>query len=337
MSETKHTIRELTGCKPDQLGDNILCSTEPLLLRGLVADWPFVKAGLKSVDGADQYLRRFYKGAAVTSFYGAPELGGRVFYNQEMTAPNTKSVRSSFTQVLDKLKEIAADDNPPLLYMGSTTVDTCLPGFRGENDVEIPGYDPLVSIWVGNQSRIAAHHDLPENIACVAVGRRRFTLFPPDQVSNLYIGPLDVTPAGQSISMVDFKNPDFERFPKFRQALDQARVVEMEPGDALFIPSMWWHHVEALDPFNILVNYWWRRTPEYMGPPIGALIHSIMTIRDLPPEQKQHWKAFFDHYVFENDDQTAGHLPLENQGILGPMTDDLSRKIRTFLLNKLNN
>lgn len=337
MPETKHTIRELTGCKPDQLSDDVLCSTEPLVLRGLVADWPFVKAGLKSADAADKYMRRFYKGAGVTSFYGSPELDGRVFYNEAMTAPNTKSVRSSFTQVLDKLKEIAGDDAPPLLYMGSTTVDACLPGFRSENDLEIPDSDPLVSIWVGNQSRIAAHHDLPENIACVAVGRRRFTLFPPEQISNLYIGPLDVTPAGQSISMVDFKNPDFEQFPKFRKALDQARVVEMEPGDALFIPSMWWHHVEALDSFNILVNYWWRRTPEYMGPPIGALIHSIMTIRDLPSEQKQHWKAFFDHYVFENDDETAGHLPPEGQGILAPMTDDLSRKIRTFLLNKLNN
>lgn len=336
MPQSQRKIREITGCKPEQLGEDILCSTEPLLLRGLVADWPFVKAGQRSANDADQYMRQFYQGASVTSFYGAPDLDGRVFYNAEMTAPNTQSVRSSFTQVLDKLKDIAVDEKPPLLYMGSTTVDTCLPGFRAENDVTIPNYDPLVSIWVGNQSRIAAHHDLPENIACVAVGRRRFTLFPPDQISNLYIGPLDVTPAGQSISMVDFKNPDYERFPKFHDALAEARIAELEPGDALFIPSMWWHHVEALDRLNVLVNYWWRRTPDYMGPPIGAMIHSIMTIRDLPPEQKRHWKAFFDHYVFENDEHTAGHLPLEGQGILAPMTDDLSRKIRTFLLNKLN-
>ncbi len=336
MSPSQHSIREITGCKPDQLGDDILCSTEPLVLRGLVADWPLVKAGQNSIDEIDKYLQRFYNGATVASFFGAPELDGRVFYNQEMTAPNANSVRSNFTQLFGKLKELTTDPRPPLLYMGSTTVDTCFPGMRMENDVAIPGHDPLASIWVGNKSRIAAHHDLPDNVACVVLGKRRFTLFPPDQLSNLYIGPLDVTPAGQSISMVDFHNPDLEKFPKFNAALEVAQVAEMEPGDAIFIPSMWWHHVEALNSLNILVNYWWRRTPDYMGPPIGALIHSIMTVRDLPPEQKQHWKEFFNHYVFENSDETAEHLPLESQGILAPMTDDLTRKIRTFLLNKLN-
>ena len=88
--------------------------------------------------------------------------------------------------------------------------------------------------------------------------------------------------AGQSISLVDFAKPDFEAYPKFRQALDAAQVVELEPGDAILIPSMWWHHVESLDDMNILINYWWRNTPAYMGSPVNVLQHAIMGIRDLP-------------------------------------------------------
>src|SRR3546814_18893261 len=104
--------------------------------------------------------------------------------------------------------------------------------------------DPLASVWIGNRSRIPAHQDLPDNLACVAVGRRRVTLFPPDQLANLYIGPLDFTPAGQAISLVDFAAPDLARFPRFAEALRHAQVAELGPGDAVFIPRMWWRTEE---------------------------------------------------------------------------------------------
>ena len=45
----------------------------------------------------------------------------------------------------------------------------------------------------------------------MVAGRRRFTLFPPEQVANLYIGPLDLTPAGQPVSLVDQAQPDLVR------------------------------------------------------------------------------------------------------------------------------
>ena len=72
------------------------------------------------------------------------------------------------------------------------------------------------------------------------------------------------------------------------------QIAELEPGDALFIPSMWWHEVEALAPFNLLVNYWWRTTPDYMDAPINALQHALqhalLSIAGLPPEEKQIWQ-----------------------------------------------
>jgi hypothetical protein len=238
--------------------------------------------------------------------------------------------------VLGELDDHKNDAQPPAIYVGSTTVDTCLPGFRAENDIALGARDALMSIWIGNQTRIAAHYDFPDNVACVAAGHRRFTLFPPDQLSNLYIGPLDYTPAGQSISLVDFVNPDFVKFPKFAEALQHAQVAELGPGDALFLPSMWWHHVEALDRFNVLVNYWWRQSPEYMDTPTNALMLALLSVRDLPREQRLAWQELFRHYVFEADEASVAHIPPAARRVLAPLDADAARTLRGHLIKKMN-
>jgi hypothetical protein len=188
---------------------------------------------------------------------------------------------------------------------------------------------------MGNKSRIAAHFDFASNIACCVVGRRRFTLFPPDQLENLYVGPIDFTPAGQPISLVDFKKPDFKKFPKFSHALKTAIVVELEPGDALLVPSMWWHHVEALEDLNVLVNFWWRSSPRFLGSPLNVLQHALMGLRDLPPTQRKVWQHLFEYYVFESCDENFEHIPHHAKGVLNQMNEQLSLEIRNLLINRL--
>jgi hypothetical protein len=329
-------VREIKGLGPQDLTDVILKSTQPLILRGLVSSWPMVKAGLSSDDEAAAYLRRFYQGANVVAMLGTPEIKGRFFYNEDLSDFNFFPVNTNLGAVLGELDDHRHDEKPPAIYVGSTTVDTCLPGFRGENDIALGERGPLMSIWIGNQTRIAAHYDFPDNVACVAAGHRRFTLFPPDQLSNLYIGPLDYTPAGQSISLVDFHHPDLVKFPKFADALKHAQVAEMGPGDALFIPSMWWHHVEALDRFNVLVNYWWRQSPEYMDTPTNALMLALMSVRDLPPEQRQAWQELFRHYVFEAEEASVAHIPTAARRVLAPLDADTARTLRGHLIKKMN-
>ena len=329
-------MREIHGVDPHALPDDLLASNEPVVLRGLVASWPMVQAAVASEQGADQYLRKFYRDASVVAFLGAPDIEGRFFYNEELSGFNFCPVRARLDQILGELADHRADLAPPAIYVGSTTVDACLPGFREQNDVALNGRDALASIWIGNQTRIAAHYDLPDNLACVAAGRRRFTLFPPNQLRNLYIGPLDFTPAGQAISLVDFRRPDLARFPKFAEAMAQAQVAELGPGDAIFIPSMWWHHIEALDPFNVLVNYWWRQSPDYMDTPTNALMLALMSVRDLPLAQRAAWQELFRHYVFEADQQTSAHIGKDAQRALAPLDENAARVLRAQLLKKMN-
>jgi hypothetical protein len=327
-------MRELNDVDLAQLSPQLLCSPEPLVLRGLVARWPAVQA-------ADvlAYLRERDPGAQVDAWIGPPEIEGRFHYTDDLKGFNFTRQRLPLRAVLDALDRHRDDPRPPAVYFGATAIDTALPALGAAHRLPadiVERWHPLGSLWLGNRSRIGAHQDLPDNLACVVAGRRRFTLLPPDQVGNLYIGPLEHTPAGQPVSLVDFRQPDLQRFPKFAQAMEHARVAELGPGDAIFIPSLWWHHVEALAPVNLLVNFWWRRTPMHMDSPMGALLHAIMTVRDLPAEQRDAWRALFDHYVFSAGEHTAAHIPEAARDILAPLDENATRALRARLIRRLN-
>ncbi|WP_028102908.1 cupin-like domain-containing protein [Pseudoduganella violaceinigra] len=336
MQPRAKPIRELQGLTPDDLNDGLLSGTAPLVLRGLLKCWPAVLAGRAGAASIDAYLRRFYRDATVGAMLGTRDIGGRFFYNEDLSGFNFASVRARLDDVLLELAGHRDNPRPPAIYVGSTTVQTALPGFDQENPLDLGRRDALTSIWIGNQTRIAAHYDLPDNLAVVVAGRREFTLFPPDQLENLYIGPLDFTPAGQPISLVDLHRPDLARFPRFAEAMRHALCAELQPGDAIFIPSMWWHHVEALECLNVLVNYWWRQSPDFMDTPVNALMLSLLSMRDLPPAQRRAWQDLFRHYVFEADAGTSAHIPAAAQGVLGPIGDDAARMLRAHLLKKIN-
>lgn len=329
-------VREITAETPGQLPADVADGDLPVLLRGFVDHWPVVQAAKTSHQALHNYLKEYDKGAVVPVSAGSPSLDGRVFYNTSFTGFNAERGNAPLGEVLDRVLSHVEDTRPPLIYLASSGVDQTLPGFRTENDIDVGAPQPLASVWIGLRSRIAAHNDLPRNVACVAAGKRRFTLFPPNQTPNLYPGPFELTPAGRPISLVDFHKPDLEQFPLFKNAMETAQVAEMEAGDALFIPSMWWHHVEAFGGYNVLVNYWWRTVPSFMGTPQDVLNHALLTIRDMPPTEREVWKHLFDHYVFGSGEETTQYIPEHARGILGPMDQETARRTRAFLLNRLN-
>lgn len=329
------SIAETRDITLADLSDDLLGSEQPLVIRGLVSDWPAVKHGLESTDRMVEYLQEFDSNNEVTAFYSPPEAAGRIFYNENMTGFNFEYQRMKLGEAVQQIRSHLDLASPPSLYVGSTNVDHWLPGFRDQNDLPISHLDPLASIWIGNQTRVAAHYDFPSNIACAVAGRRRVIVFPPEQLKNLYVGPLDFTPAGQAISLVDFDAPDYKRFPKFREAVNTAQTAVLEPGDAIIVPSMWWHHLEALDGFNVLVNYWWRNSPSHMGPPLSVLQHALLGLRDLPEIQRKQWREVFDFYVFDPDAKNFEHIPETARGILNPVDQQTAQQIRKMLRDKL--
>ena len=328
-------VAEEALASADALDTRLAGATTPFVVRGLVADWPLVQAGRESGAAARAYLLRHRRERAFTVAIGRPGGGERLFYDDKM-AINFRTLRASLPEIFAAIDANEGNPAGPAMYLASIDLHDYFDGLHDANLVALGARDPLASIWIGTPTRIAAHNDFPDNLACCAVGHRRFTLFPPDQFANLYLGPVEHTPAGRTVSMVDLKAPDFDTFPKFRTALSHALVAELAPGDALFIPSLWWHHVEALDPFNVLVNYWWRDSARYLGQPQDALNHAMLAVRDLPDHQKAYWRALFNHYVFDNGDDVTSHIPTDARGVLAPLTPDTAGKLRANLLRALS-
>ena len=198
----------------------------------------------------------------------------------------------------------------------------------------MPLLDPgvLPRLWLGNSLRTATHFDYASNIAVHVAGAKTFTLFPPDQAANLYPGPLDFTPAGEPISMVDFDAPDLVRYPCFAEALQSAEVARLEPGDALFIPPLWWHHVDTVGPLNMLVNYWWDEVKTAPVEPLTTLFAAAAAIQDMPPAQRAAWRELFNYYVFRASGDPAAHLPPGLRGVFADPPDPraLERLRRTL-------
>jgi Cupin-like domain len=313
----------------------IQASGKPAILRGLVASWPVSIAAAQSRLALAQYLKCLDRGQKAGTLMGDPAMQGRYFYDEAMRGFNFQRGEVPYAQVIDKLIEIADDPDPVAIYAGSVGAANLLTGFAASNPMPLLAADIEPRLWLGNRSRIAAHYDIANNLACAVAGQRRFTLFPPEQIGNLYIGPLDFNMAGQPSSLVDFAAPDFERFPKFRAALEQAHVAELEPGDALYIPALWWHHVEAFGPFNLLVNYWWPGPGD--GPAFESMILGLLGLRDRAPAERAAWRAFFDHYVFGDAAQAAAdHVPEHARSVLGPPSAARSQKLLSFVIARLS-
>ncbi len=328
-------LQEVQKTSVAELREDML-KNKPFVVRGFVKDWPLVKAGLKSAKAAREYLLERAVDRPFEVSMGSNEFDGRLFYRDDMSM-NVQQGRARLPLIFERIGNVEQEHNPPIVYLSAISTKTYFKGLREDNPIGLEEKRPIESIWIGTKTRIAAHNDFPDNLACVAVGQRRFTVFPPEQFRNLYIGPIDNTPAGRAISMVDFHDPDYEKYPRFEQALKAGFTAVLEPGDAIYIPSLWWHHVEGLSPFNVLMNYWWRETPQFMGAPQNALNHAIMAIRDLPDHEKQNWRDQFDYYVFDASSAVTAHIAEHGRGVLGPMTQQNAGKIRSFLIKMLNN
>ncbi len=322
-------IEEVNGISFEKFHNEIVPAGKPLVMRGLVNDWPMVKAGKAGAQEFCNYLKRFDRGYDINTAYGPPSIKGRFFYNADMSGLNFRAGQAKLSASLDYLLEHADDNPPPALAIQSVKIPHYIPGVEIENRLALLG-DIEPRIWINGRSIVAAHYDPSENIACCLAGRRRFTLFPPEQVANLYVGPFESTPAGAAISMVDFDKPDYEKYPKFKLAEAVAVVGDLEPGDAIYIPYLWWHHVRSLESVNALMNYWWGGIEKQPVDPRNALFHAMLSIRNLPPNQRAAWHTMFEHYVFEANGNIGEHLPEKRRGILGDMLPDA---VKTFCAN----
>lgn len=321
---------------PERFQRQVVEGCQPVVLRGLVSDWPVVQAARGSPARLKDYLAAFDVGGRVETYLGNPAIAGKYYY-----APDFKgfNFERRIMKLLDALQAIVDSlDRPDAasVYVGSVPTGDSLPGFAATNPMPLLGQGASPRIWLGTRSNVSCHHDTFDNLACVIAGRRRFTLFAPELIAKLYVGPIDNTMAGAPVSLAASADEAEEgRFPLFEEVRHQALRVELEAGDALYLPKLWWHKVESLAPLNGLVNYWWDAFSAGPDAPYTSMLLAMIAISERPPAERQAWKAFFDHYVFRTQGHPLAHLPPEQHGLLGPLKPENYARIRARVMHML--
>ncbi|WP_158971878.1 cupin-like domain-containing protein [Paraglaciecola sp. L3A3] len=312
----------------------------PYLIKGVIADSPLVTKGRQSLSLAKEYLQTFYTQKPMLVYQCEAEAKGRFFYNAQFDGMNFTTHFAQLTDFFNDIEKSQQTRSDNAFYIGSARLNDYFPEILEANlpihNANLSGHSAQAGIWLGNRTTAVTHFDTSNNIAACMLGRRRFTLFPPEQSSNLYPGPLEPTPGGQVLSMVDISAPDYERYPKAREALKHAIVVELEPGDVLVYPALWWHQVEALDDFNVMLNYWWNSTPAYVDDPMATLLHAMLSLRGRPQSEKNAWHELFQHYIFADKQQARQHLPPHTWGALRDLDQLSARVLRNKVLKKIN-
>ena len=331
------SVPDFEGIDRARFESEIVPAGRPAILRGAVAHWPIVAAAHESPSTVADYLRERATDEGDEAWFAEPEIRGRFGFNAEINGYNHDRRQATVGQLLDLLLRQQGDPQPWGIYAGAMPLRRHAPRVLAENVMPFlaPDRYMLISLWLGNRTRTAAHWDLPQNLACVVAGRRRFTLFPTSEVADLYVGPLDFTLAGQPSSLADMEEPDFDRFPRLRNAFAAAEEAELGPGDVLYMPSLWWHASQSEDELSALINYWWRDGPARTITPQFSLMHALLTMRELPEREREAWRSLFNHYVFRDQGDPAEHLPEAARGILGPQSAEQVAQLKANLAEAL--
>ena len=305
----------------------------PVVIPGLVAEWPVTRAA-RTDSGLLRYLAPMAERVPINVFVGGPEIAGRYYYNDDLTGFNFTQESLPFAEALERVLRPAADDGPRA-YLGSVPTPAYAPGFAAANPMPLLDAQVAPRLWLGHAAHVACHYDTMDNLVCAVAGARRFTLYPPGTIADLYVGPIDLTMAGQPVSLAASSAPDPDRFPRFEQVRHLAIEVDLAPGDALYLPKLWWHQVESSAPVNGMVNYWWDAFSAGPDAPYTSLMLALLSISERPAAERAAWRAFFDHYIFRPEGHPLAHLPPERHGILGPLRPDNYGRIRARVLNAL--
>jgi hypothetical protein len=328
-------VTEIAACDGATFEREVRPLFRPVVIRGLAADWPLVTAGRVDAASALDHIAHTDTGQPTDLMVAPASERGRFFYTPDMRGFNFRREQMTLADLSRHLRDLASKPDPVGIYAGAAEIARHLPALARDNPLPlVAAMHATARIWVGNATQVATHFDLSDNIAVVAAGRRRFTLFPPEATPDLYVGPLNITLAGQPVSMVDPLAPDHAAFPRYANAEPLAQFADLEPGDAIYIPTLWWHHVAASAPINVLVNYWHNDAPRGGG--FLTLVHAMLAIREQPAPQRAAWRTWFEHFVFGADaGAAAAHLPPHAQGINGPASHARDEQMRRFIVQIL--
>lgn len=229
----------------------------PVVLLGAVDHWPARRRW-----GDLEYLRRVAGARTVPIELGAhyvdPDWAQRLmtldaFVTSHVQQPKSgASLRRPGQKQHRRLLGYLAQ-HPLFEQVPELRADICVPEYCCLSDNPEGAGDPDINAWFGPEGTVSPlHFDPKHNLLSQVIGSKQIFLYPPEASSCLY--PHEGTLLSNT-AQIDPEAPDYKKFP----ALEEVRALKciLRPGDALYIPPRWWHHVRSLST-SFSVSFWWE-------------------------------------------------------------------------------
>ncbi len=248
--EVKGKVGKIEEPSPQAFLRGYVAANRPVIVQGVMERWPALTTW--SWPHLAEFLGE-HAGEVIVSANG--------LYPDYLSEPSPMTkVAMTFKELVERMFEAEGTGaRPPLLALGETYyiygksyLFEAFPELL--KDVSPPsclGTTPVstTSTWISSKGCVTPlHYDLPNTLLCQVRGSKEVHLFDPQQYDRLYLRGARF-PGFDNFerqSQVDIHHPDFAAFPEFRRAV--ALSVTLREGEALFIPSNWFHEVETLEP-----------------------------------------------------------------------------------------
>ena len=252
---TVHPIGVVTVSPDLSFVEDVIRKGKPVIIRdSLITKWPAYK------KWSPEYLAKKQR-----NIFGVYENNNKWFgpyYEQdkpmgEFTTKINKYKTNVTLTTKDFINQLHKPDPNKYIYYTNNIEEL---GDWAINDVipysELIAPNPAhssINVWIGQSNVIAhCHYDGYHNFYAQLYGRKKFTLFSPTSYQGLYPYPfLHPSHAQAQVNLSNYE--DVELFPLVKDL--KSFEATLSPGDLLYIPPLWYHHVQAMD-VSMSVNVW---------------------------------------------------------------------------------
>jgi hypothetical protein len=235
-------IPRITPPSAEEFAARYVRGSQPVIVRGAIDAWPAMERW------SGDYFRRRFGNREVPALQAR---GGALYDTQSGAHYGTVRV----AEYVDALDAQTRSE----LYMAFRVQDV-MPELL--DDIVPPPYCGAApwrstKLWfAGPDTKSPLHRDLPHNLYAQIIGRKRFLLL--DRRRTRMVHRHSFLSRVPNCSPVDAESPDLDRFPRFRDA--PLLLADLQRGDLLYIPSLWWHQARSVGT-SVSVNLFWAHGP----------------------------------------------------------------------------
>lgn len=131
--------------------------------------------------------------------------------------------------------------------------------------LRLSNFGPTITIWWGPVGHTEGLHcDITDGTLWQLSGQKQVILFPDYCWKSLAPFPFGGK-MSWAFSQVNVDHPDFEQFPQLNAIWDKKIKVILSPGEILYLPALWAHHIRGIAGQHVLsVNRFWRTSMDKM-------------------------------------------------------------------------